>query len=119
MPSFKCLAFPHQRQSSGATLTPHPPNPPPPTHTHTHTTRPNTRSKYQCGNSVNSAESFNMSTRWFTGFCRRNKILLRRKTHASQKAPKQLCNSISELHAKILREEEVHSLRRVIAREGV
>ena len=60
-----------------------------------------------------------MSTKWFTGFYRKDKVLLRRKAHASQKAPRQLCNSISELRAEILREKEVYSFRRLIGREGV
>ena len=49
-------------------------------------------------------DSFKLSHRWFEGFCRRKNISLRRKTHASQKAPEQLRNSIENFHAKLLRE---------------
>ena len=49
-------------------------------------------------------EIFKMSARWFPEFCRRNKILLQRKTHVSQKTPEQLRKSIFELHAKTSRE---------------
>ena len=48
-----------------------------------------------------------MSAKWFVGFCRKNKISLRRKTHAlHNKTPEQLRKSISGLHAKTLRERE-------------
>ena len=51
--------------------------------------------------------TFRMSVRWFAGFCRRNKISLRRKIHASQKTPEPLrSKSISKLHAKTSRERE-------------
>ena len=53
-------------------------------------------------------ETFKMSARGFAGFCRRNKILLRGKTRASQKNPEQLRKSISELHVKTLREKATH-----------
>ena len=49
-------------------------------------------------------ETLNMSTRRFAEFRWTNKILLRRKTHVSQKSLEQSCKSISHLHSKILRE---------------
>ena len=49
-------------------------------------------------------ETFKISARRFTGFRWSNKILLRRKTHVSQKSLEQFCKSISQLHSKILRE---------------
>ena len=48
-------------------------------------------------------ETFKIFARWFSGFCRRNNILLRRESHASQKTPQKLRKVISELHAKTMR----------------
>jgi transposase-like protein len=50
--------------------------------------------------------NFKFSDRWFAGFCRRNKLSLRRKTHMSQKSPSHLKDSIEKFHAKLLRERK-------------
>ena len=47
---------------------------------------------------------FKYSNRWFNGFCRRNRISLRRKTHVAQKSPATLKDAIQKFHAKLLRE---------------
>ena len=47
---------------------------------------------------------FKYSNRWFNGFCRRNRISLRRKTHTAQKSPATLKEAIQKFHAKLLRE---------------
>ena len=54
----------------------------------------------------NEDDTFRFSNRWFEGFCRRNKISLRRKTHAAQKSPAQLRTAISGFHAKVLRQRK-------------
>ena len=53
-----------------------------------------------------SVDEFKMSNRWFTGFCRRNNISLRRKTHAAQKTPEELRQSIKDFHSSIIRERK-------------
>ena len=47
---------------------------------------------------------FKYSNRWFNGFCRRNRISLRRKTHTAQKSSGTLKDAIQKFHAKLLRE---------------
>ena len=47
---------------------------------------------------------FKYSNRWFNGFCRRNRISLRRKTHTAQKSLATLKDAIQKFHAKLLRE---------------
>ena len=49
---------------------------------------------------------FKMSHRWFQGFCQRKGISLRRKTHAAQKSPNELRESIEQFHAKIIRQRK-------------
>ena len=58
-------------------------------------------------------DNFKMFNRWFTGFCRRNRISLRRKTHTAQKSPEDLRHVIEEFHASVLRERKrgVYSLK--------
>lgn len=51
-----------------------------------------------------NAKDFKLSDRWFSGFLRRNKLTLRRKTHVAQKPPAQLRKAIEKFHAKLLRE---------------
>ena len=46
--------------------------------------------------------SFKLPDRWFSAFCNRKSISLRRKTHASQKTPNHLRNSIANFQAKSL-----------------
>lgn len=57
-------------------------------------------------NADNEATTFKFSDRWFSGFCRRNKLSLRRKTHTSQKSPAHLKDSITKFHSKLLRERK-------------
>ena len=49
-------------------------------------------------------EEFTFSDHWFRRFSTRKGILLRRKTHKSQKDPADLKLSITQFHAKLLRE---------------
>ena len=49
---------------------------------------------------------FKASDRWFSAFCRRYGVALRRKTHTVQKAPEQLRNTITKFHSKILCERK-------------
>ena len=51
-----------------------------------------------------NATDFKFCDRWFGGFCRRNKLTLRRNTHVAQKPPAQLMASIGKFHAKLIRE---------------
>lgn len=50
--------------------------------------------------------TFKFFDRWFAGFCRRNRLSLRRKTRVSQKSPSQLKASVEKFHAKLLRERK-------------
>ena len=50
--------------------------------------------------------NFKFSDRWFAGFCRQNKLSLRRKIRVSQKSPLHLKDSIEKFHAKLLRERK-------------
>lgn len=50
--------------------------------------------------------TFKFSDRWFSGFCRRNKLTLRRKTHVAQKSPSLLEDSVKKFHAKLQRERK-------------
>ena len=45
---------------------------------------------------------FKYSNKWFNGFCRRNRISLRRKMHTAQKSPATLKDAIQKFHAKLL-----------------
>ena len=49
---------------------------------------------------------FKFSNRWFNGFCRRNRIAIRRNTHVAQKSPSMLKASIEKFHSKLLRERK-------------
>ena len=53
-----------------------------------------------------NVDEFNMSNKWLTGFCRRHDISLRRKTHAAQKTPGELRQSIEEFHTSLIRERK-------------
>ena len=50
--------------------------------------------------------TFKFSDRWFSGFCRRNKITLRHKTHVAQKSPSLLVDSVKKFHAKLQRKRK-------------
>ena len=46
------------------------------------------------------------SDRWFSAFCQRYNISLRKKTHTAQKAPEHLRPAVTKFHAKHLRERQ-------------
>ena len=50
--------------------------------------------------------NFNYSNRWFIGFCRGNKLPLRRKIHVSKKASSQLKPAAQKFYAKLPRERK-------------
>ena len=49
---------------------------------------------------------FGFSDKWFSGFCKRKRIALRRKNNTSQKTPDQFVESITKFHQKLLRERK-------------
>ena len=51
-------------------------------------------------------DSFKGPDRWFSAFCRRFGVALRRKTHTAQNGPEQLRTTITKFHSNIFRERK-------------